>query len=273
MEFINCKAIAQKWKDEIKAAGVNACLYVISAGNDPASAAYIKGKLKDAEEVGFKCVHKHIEAKNRDQLLMDLTFLLNNLQYDLRVDGVIVQLPLPFGIAFNDIKMWLAKEKDVDGFLSDSIFDPCTPDGIVQLLKEINVDIDGKLCVIAGRSDIVGKPLAEIMTRENATVALCHSHTPSKLLYQLAQNADIFVSAVGQKDFIDSSKFKAGAVVIDVGINRTEQGICGDVTINPDSNNILITPVPGGVGLLTRAMLMKHLLVAYQKYHTGRQTQ
>lgn len=272
MEFIDCKAIAQKWKDEIKSTGVNACLYVISAGDDPASAAYIKGKLKDAEEVGFKCIHKHLEAKNRDQLLMNLTFLLNNLQYDSRVDGVIVQLPLPFSITFGDIKMWLSKEKDVDGFLSDSIFDPCTPDGIVQLLKEINVDIDGKLCVIAGRSDIVGKPLAEIMIRENATVALCHSHTPSKLLYQLAQKADIFVSAVGQKDFIDSSKFKAGAVVIDVGINRTEQGMCGDITINPNSNDILITPVPGGVGLLTRAMLMKHLLVAYQKYHTGRQT-
>ena len=272
MEFINCKAIAEKWKSEIKATGVNACLYVISAGDDPASAAYIKGKLKDAEDIGFKCVHKHIEADNRDQLLMNLTRLLNELQYSISVDGVIVQLPLPFGVTFDDIKLWMANEKDVDGFLADSPFDPCTPDGIVQMLKEINVDIDGKLCVIAGRSNIVGKPLAEMMTRENATVVLCHSHTPAALLDQLARDADIFISAVGQKDFIDSSKFKDGAVVIDVGINRTEHGICGDITINPNSNNILITPVPGGVGLLTRAMLMKHLLVAYQKYHTWRQT-
>lgn len=112
------------------------------------------------------------------------------------------------------------------------------------MLKEINVDIDGKLCVIAGRSSIVGKSLAEMMTRENATVVLCHSHTPVTLLDRLAHDADIFVSAVGQKDFIDSSKFKDGAVVIDVGINRTEQGICGDITINPNSNSILITPVP-----------------------------
>lgn len=272
MEFIDCKAIADKWKSEIKATGVNACLYVISAGDDPASAAYIKGKLKDVEDIRFKCVHKHIEADNRDQLLMNLTRLLDELQYSISVDGVIVQLPLPFGITFDDIKLWMANEKDVDGFLADSPFDPCTPDGIVQMLKEINVDINGKLCVIAGRSNIVGKPLAEMMTRENATVVLCHSHTPATLLDQLAHDADIFVSAVGQKDFIDSSKFKDGAVVIDVGINRTEQGICGDITINPNSNNILITPVPGGVGLLTRAMLMKHLLVAYQKYHIWRQT-
>lgn len=271
MEFINCKAIADKWKGEIKATGVNACLYVVSAGDDPASATYIKGKLKDAEDIGFKCVHKHIEANNRDQLLMNLTRLLDELQYNISVDGVIVQLPLPFGVAFDDIKTWMANEKDVDGFLADSPFDPCTPDGIVQMLKEINIDIDGKLCVITGRSDIVGKPLANMMTNENATVILCHSHTPKELLDQLACNADIFVSAVGQKDFIDSSKFKAGAVVIDVGINRTEQGICGDVTISPNSKEILITPVPGGVGLLTRAMLMKHLLTAYQKYHTWRE--
>ncbi len=272
MEFIDCKAIAQKWKDEIKATGVKATLYVISAGDNAASAAYIKGKLKDAEEIGFECIHRHINADNREQLLANLTLLLNELQYSINADGVIVQLPLPFGITFDDIKMWMTTEKDVDGFLADSPFDPCTPDGIVQMLKEINVDIDGKLCVIAGRSNIVGKPLAEMMIHENATVVLCHSHTPAALLDRLVHDADIFVSAVCQKDFIDSSKFKDGAVVIDVGINRTNQGICGDITINPKSNKILITPVPGGVGLLTRAMLMKHLLAAYQKYHIWRQT-
>ncbi len=270
MQFIDCKAIAQKWKDEIKATGVKACFYVISSGDNPASAAYIRGKVKDAEELDFNCVHKHIEAENREQLLMNLTRLLNELQYSTNVDGVIVQLPLPFGVTFDDIKMWMANEKDVDGFLPDSPFDPCTPDGIIQMLKEININIDSKLCVIAGRSNIVGKPLAKLMTRENATVVLCHSHTPAELLDRLAREADIFVSAVGQKDFIDSSKFKDGAVVIDVGINKTEQGICGDITINPNSNDILITPVPGGVGLLTRAMLMKHILVAYQKYHIWR---
>lgn len=271
MEFIDCKAIAQKWKDEIKATGVKACLYVISAGDDPASNTYIRGKIKDAEELGFKCVHKQIDAENRDQLLTQLIRLLDELRYSMSVDGVIVQLPLPFNVTFDDIKPYMAEEKDVDGFLADSPFNACTPDGIIQMLKEINIDIDGKLCVITGRSYIVGKPLANMMTNENATVVLCHSHTPKELLDQLVCNADIFVSAVGQKDFIDSSKFKAGAVVIDVGINRTEQGICGDVTISPNSKEILITPVPGGVGLLTRAMLMKHLLTAYQKYHTWRE--
>ena len=176
MEFIDCKAIADKWKGEIRATGVNACLYVISAGDDPASAVYIKGKLKDAEDIGFKCVHKHIEANNRDQLLMKLIHLLDELRYSMSVDGVIVQLPLPFNITFNDIKSYLAEEKDVDGFLADSPFDPCTPDGIVQMLKEINVDIDGKLCVIAGRSSIVGKSLAEMMTDRKST-RLNSSHT------------------------------------------------------------------------------------------------
>ena len=272
MTFIDCRSIAQKWKNEIKLNGVKARLYVISAGDDPASAAYIKGKLKDADEVGFECIHKHIDANSRDELLHKLSVLLEELKYNTQADGVIVQLPLPFDTTFDDIKEHLTKEKDVDGFLSDSFFDACTPDGIIQMLKELNIEIDGKLCVIAGRSNIVGKPLADMMTSQNATVVLCHSHTPKKLLEQFASVADIFVSAVGKKDFIDSGKFKTGAVVIDVGINRTEQGICGDVTINPNSKEILITPVPGGVGLLTRAMLMKHLLVAYQKYHTWRDT-
>lgn len=271
MKYIDCKSIAQKWKDEIKATGVVACLYVISVGDNPASASYIKGKIKDATEIGFRCIHKHIEAINREQVLSELITFLEQLQYSISVDGIIVQLPLPFGLTFDDIKRYLSVQKDVDGFLTDSIFHPCTPDGILQMLNEINVDMDGKLCVIAGRSDIVGKPLSEMMTSANATVVLCHSHTPTNLLKQLASNADIFVSAVGQKDFIDSSIFKNGAVVIDVGINRTDQGIRGDITINPDSNDILITPVPGGIGLLTRAMLMKHLLTAYQKYHTWRE--
>lgn len=271
MDFIDCKAIAQKWKDEIKANGVEACLYVISAGDDPASAAYIRGKIKDAEELGFKCVHKHIDADNRDQLLMKLIHLLDELRYSMSVDGVIVQLPLPFDVTFNDIKPYLAEEKDVDGFLVDSPFNACTPDGIMQMLDEIGVSTESALCVIAGRSDIVGKPMARLMTDANATVCLCHSFTERKHLEELAKKADIFISAVGKPNFISSSIFKKGAVVIDVGINRTEDGLCGDIFIDKlNTKDILITPVPGGVGLLTRAMLMKHLLVAYQKYHTWR---
>ena len=270
MEFIDCKSIAQKWKDEIKAHDIKAKFYVLQVGDNPASTTYINGKIKDAQEVGFECVHIHIPAMTREQVYHEVCVKLEELKYSMEADGVILQLPLPFGLTMNDFKDHMNPDKDVDGVLADSPFDPCTPDGIVQMLKEINVDIDGKLCVITGRSNIVGKPLAEMMTRENVTVVLCHSHTPVALLNQLVHDADIFISAVGQKDFIDSSKFKDSAVVIDVGINRTDQGICGDITINPHSNNILITPVPGGVGLLTRAMLMKHLLVAYQKYHIWR---
>ena len=235
MEYIDCKSIAQKWKDEIKAHGIKAKFYVLQVGNDPASTAYINGKIKDEE-----------------------------LQYSMEADGVILQLPLPFGLTMDDFKDHMNPDKDVDGFLTDSPFAPCTPDGIVQMLNEIGVSTEGALCVIAGRSDIVGKPMARLMTDANATVCLCHSFTDRK-------QAHISVSAVGKPNFISSNLFKKGAVVIDVGINRTENGLCGDIFIDKtNTKNILITPVPGGVGLLTRAMLMQHILRAYEKYHIWR---
>lgn len=273
MEFINCKSIAQKWKDKIKATGVKARLYVIQVGDDPASSTYIKGKVKDANEVGFECVHIHIQAITRDQVYHDVCVKLEELKYKPEADGVILQLPLPFGLSMNDFTDHMSDNKDVDGFLKTSPFAPCTPDGIIQMLYEIDIFPAGALCVIAGRSNIVGKPMAELMINENSTVSLCHSYTDRSMLEQLAKKADIFVSAVGKPNFISSSLFKKGAVVIDVGINRTENGLCGDIFIDrPNTKNILITPVPGGVGLLTRAMLMRHVLTAYQKYHIWRQT-
>lgn len=271
MQYIDCKSIAQKWKDEIKAHGVKAKFYVLQVGDDPASSTYINGKIKDAQEVGFECVHIHIPATTREQVYHDVCLNLLGLKYKTDADGVILQLPLPFGLTINDFKEHMNPDKDVDGFLADSPFAPCTPDGIIQMLDEIGVFPESKLCVVTGRSDIVGKPMAQLMTDANATVCLCHSFTERKHLEELAKKADIFVSAVGKPNFISSSLFKKGAVVVDVGINRTETGLCGDIYIDKlNTKDILITPVPGGVGLLTRAMLMKHILRAYEKYHIGR---
>lgn len=271
MTIIDCKSIAQKWKDEIKAHGIKAKFYVLQVGDDPASSIYIKGKIKDAQEVGFECVHIRLAADTREQVYHEVSVALEELRYRTDADGIMLQLPLPFGLTMDDFKEHMNPNKDVDGFLIDSPFTPCTPDGILRLLNEIGVSIESKLCVIAGRSNIVGKPMSQIMTDANATVCLCHSFTQREQLEQLAKKADIFVSAVRKPNFISSSLFKKGAVIIDVGINRTEDGICGDVFIDKaNTKNIMITPVPNGVGLLTRATLMQHILRAYEKYHIWR---
>lgn len=268
MEYINCKEVAHRWKEALRQSGVQARLLVIQAGDDPASAAYIKGKIRDAEEIGFACLHRHVPAHSREQVLREVLSALDGAAADASVDGVIVQLPLPFGLGFDDVKGHIPPEKDVDGFLPDSPFDPCTPAGVVDLLTELGVELRGKLCVIVGRSDIVGKPLARLMTARDGTVALCHSKTPEGLLHSLAGMADVFVSAVGKAGLFPASLFKDGAVVIDVGIDRTPEGLRGDIRVTEDAGDIRLTPVPGGVGLLTRATLMRHLLRA----HRGRGT-
>lgn len=264
MEYIDCKEVAHRWKEALRQSGVSAQLLVIQAGEDPASSAYIRGKIKDAEEIGFVCRHHHVPAHSREQVLGEVLAALDDAAADPTVDGVIVQLPLPFGLGFDDVKGHIPPEKDVDGFLPDSPFAPCTPAGVMDLLGELGVEPAGKLCVIAGRSDIVGKPLARLMTACDGTVALCHSRTPETLLHQLAGMADIFVSAVGKAGLFPADLFKDGAVVIDVGIDRTPEGLRGDIRGTGDAGDIRLTPVPGGVGLLTRATLMRHLLRAHQ---------
>lgn len=257
MEIIDCKSIAQKWKDGVKAQGSQAGLCVIQVGNDPASDAYVRGKKRDCEEIGFHFEHVRLSPRNLDYQLKSAVF---NTMTSHHIDGVIIQLPLP-----EEAKVTLRLEKlippsmDVDGFNPQSYFKPCTPEAVMELLKEINVDPTGKHVVIAGRSDIVGKPLAKMMNETGATVTVCHSKTPVELLNKLASEADIFVSAVGKVGLVASDVFKDGAVVIDVGINRTEEGLKGDVKIVDGTRDIRITPVPGGVGLLTRAMLMRHV--------------
>jgi len=237
MEYIDCKEVAHRWKEALRQSGAKAQLLVIQAGDDPASAAYIKGKIRDAEEIGFVCRHHHVPAIDREQVLGEVLSALDAAAADEAVDGVIVQ---------------------------DSPFAPCTPAGVMDLLGELGVELGGKLCVIVGRSDIVGKPLARLMTAADGTVTLCHSRTPEELLHRLAGMADIFVSAVGKAGLIPARLFKDGAVVVDVGIDRTPEGLRGDIRVTEGTGDIRLTPVPGGVGLLTRATLMRHLLRAHQ---------
>lgn len=260
MTYIDCKAIAEKWKKEIKDVPVEAGLCVIQVGNDPASNAYVNGKKKDCEELGFEFQHIRIDDTDEKTVRNEVKKTIIDLSNKELYFGCILQLPLPKGIVLDyKIEDYLHPYMDVDGFDPKSCFDPCTPEAIMGMLKEINVDISGKHCVIAGYSDIVGKPLAHMMSESGATVTVCRSRTPKNLLYEFASKADIFVSAVGKEGLITSDIFKPGALVVDVGINRTENGLCGDVKIVDGTKNIYITPVPGGVGLLTRAVLMRHV--------------
>lgn len=263
MNIINCKSIAQKWKDEIKAMNIPARLCVIQAGDDPASNAYIRGKIKDCNEVGFQCTHIKINSDYREQVLEEIKDALVEVTFDKSIHGVIVQMPLPFGIKFEEFEQYIPSLKDVDGFVARSPFEPCTPSGIMRLLDEYGINPAGKKCVIIGRSDIVGKPLARMMTRADATVTLCHSKTPQETLKNELRTADVVVSAAGQCGVISTKECKKNSVIIDVGINRMEERLCGDVNVYSD-DDVNITPVPGGVGLLTRAMLLDNVARAYR---------
>lgn len=264
MTFIDCKSVANKWKNQIKEKNISARLRVIQVGSDPASEAYIRGKKKDCEELGFEFDHIHIDnlgetyirqRVKKELQLASFCSIFENLR-----TGCILQLPLPDGVSLDfKIEDYLPNDIDVDGFNSCSDFSPCTLEAVVRLLEDIGVKLAGKHCVIAGYSDIVEKPLVHMMSEKGATVTACRSQIPQNLLYKLASEADIFVSAVGKAGLITSDIFKSGAVVIDIGINRTKNGLRGDIEIVEGTKDILITPVPGGVGFLTRAILMQHV--------------
>lgn len=296
MQYIDCKTIAQKWKDRVKALSLPAKLCIIQAGDDPASNAYVKGKLKDCAEVGFAVDYRHIEPEDKEmsddttntapeeeklkktRLLGQIIEILKEAAADTSVNGIIVQLPLPHGITFDDFKAYIPPEKDVDGFLDNSPFAPCTPAAVISLLKdELGIKLSGKKCVVAGRSKIVGKPLVEMLLAENATVTVCHSKTPHWLLIAEAGVADIYISAVGKPHMLNADVFSYNTMVIDVGISREENRLCGDIMpsafVSKYDDGIKITPVPGGVGLLTRAMLLRHLALAYEIQNTEKKNE
>ena len=252
-----------------KISGPKPGLAVILVGSDPASEIYVSKKAKLAKEVGF---HSEVHRLPQDTSQNDLLKCIETLNGAQNIHGILVQMPLPKHIDTQAILHAVLPNKDIDGFhpinlgrlmMGHPRFVPCTPAGILRLLKEYQVEISGKKAVILGRSLIVGKPLAHLLLNENATVTLCHSKT--KNLKAECQSADILISAMGKPAHIDASFIKEGAVVIDVGINRMNQKIMGDIDFNSVSKKAsFITPVPGGIGPMTIAMLLENTLKAFE---------
>ena len=264
--IIDGKKISTEIKDELKekVASLNKdiTLCVIQVGSDPASTIYVNNKKKACKYIGIKSLSYELPNETTEEELIGLVEELNNQP---NVNGILVQLPLPKHINEDKIIQTIAPHKDVDGFHPENVgrlsigqkgFVSCTPAGIVQLLKRYNIPIEGKECVVVGRSNIVGKPIAMLMLRENATVTVCHSRT--KDLKEITKRADILIVAIGKPKFITKEYVKEGAVVIDVGIHRNEDNkLCGDVDFDDVIEKVsAITPVPGGVGPMTIAMLM-----------------
>lgn len=277
-ERINGKAIADEIKKEaaaeaaaLKAQGVEPCLAVVLVGNDSASQVYVNNKKKACEAVGIRSVSYTLDENAEESELLRLVDALN---LDSSVHGILVQLPLPKHMDETKVILAISPEKDVDCFHPMNVgrltsgldgFLPCTPAGVIEILKRTGHDIAGKSCTIIGRSNLVGKPLALLMTRENATVTLCHSKTQN--LAEVCRRADILVSAAGKAGLVTGDMVKDGAVVIDVGMNRNAEGkLCGDVVYDEAAEKAsAVTPVPGGVGLMTVAMLMKNCIRAAKK--------
>jgi methylenetetrahydrofolate dehydrogenase (NADP+)/methenyltetrahydrofolate cyclohydrolase len=271
-KIIDGKKISAQVKDEcrerVAAEGLDVTLAVIQVGNDPASAVYVGNKKKACEYTGMHSLSYELPEETTEEELLALVEKLNQ---DEKVHGILVQLPLPRHIDEDKVIETISPKKDVDGFHPQSVgalsigqpgFVSCTPAGVIQLLKRSGVEMDGRECVIVGRSNIVGKPMAMLMLRENATVTVCHSHT--KDLKEVTKRADILIVAIGKPKFITREYVKEGAVVIDVGIHRGENNkLCGDVDFD-DVEPVVsaITPVPGGVGPMTIAMLMNNCVEA-----------
>lgn len=272
-KIIDGKKISQEIKDEIKEKvaelkekGISVCLAVIQVGNNPASTVYVGNKKKACAYVGIESLAYELPEETTEEELLQLVQELNEKK---EVNGILVQLPLPKHIDEDKVIRAISPKKDVDGFHPQSVgalsigqkgFVSCTPAGIIQLLKRSDITIDGKECVIVGRSNIVGKPMALLLLRENGTVTVCHSHTAD--LKEVTRRADILVVAIGKTKMIDADYIKEGAVVIDVGMDRDENGkLCGDVDYESAKEKAsAITPVPGGVGPMTIAMLMNNCL-------------
>ncbi len=238
-------------------------LAVLLVGENPASKVYVKNKITAAEFVGIESLAYYLPEDSTEGQVKDLVITLSN---DKTVDGILVQLPLPSHINQDEVLNLIPADKDVDGFLPENLGNlamgtpstiSCTPFGVIKLLKHEGIELSGKNAVVVGRSNIVGKPMAMLLLNENCTVTVCHSKT--KDLAEICKKADILVAAIGRPKFITEDMVKEGAVLIDVGINRTENGLVGDIDFENVKNKAsYITPVPGGVGPMTIAMLMEN---------------
>lgn len=276
--IIDGKLISKQLKDELKSeveqlkkAGKKCALAVIQVGDDAASSVYVGNKKKACEYIGIESLSYELPESTTEE---ELLALIEKLNADSNVHGILCQLPLPKHMNEEHIVKAISPEKDVDGFHVENVgalvtgtegFVSCTPAGIIELLKRSGISIEGKHCVVIGRSNIVGKPMALLLLRENATVTMCHSKTRN--LQEICKQADILVVAIGKPLYIDASYVKKGATVVDVGIHRDENNkLCGDVDfqkVEPVCE--AITPVPGGVGPMTIAMLMKNCVEAMKK--------
>ncbi len=275
-QIINGKEISAIVKSEVAEEtamlrdekGLKVGLAVVIVGNNQASRVYVNNKKKACEEVGFQSFEYALDENTTQEQLLDLVNVLNR---DDRVNGILVQLPLPAHIDETTIINAISPAKDVDAFhpvnvghimIGNYSFLPCTPAGVMRLIESTGTDISGKQCVVIGRSNIVGKPQAMLLLQKNGTVTICHSRT--KNLREICLNADILVVAIGKAKFITGDMIKEGAIVIDVGMNRDENGkLCGDVDFeSAEKKASYITPVPGGVGPMTISMLMKNTLTA-----------
>lgn len=277
-KIIDGKKISTEIKDEVKAKaaalaekGIQPCLAVILVGEDPASQVYVRNKKRACEYCGIKSLSYELPASTTEEELLKLVDELNE---NKDCNGILVQLPLPKHIDEEKVLLKIKPEKDVDGFhpynvgllsIGKADLKACTPAGCIELIKRSGVDITGKNCVVVGRSNIVGKPVGMLLMSENGTVTTCHSRT--KDMAKVCAQADILVVAIGKEKFVKADMVKEGAIVIDVGINRMENGkLCGDVDFDQVEKKAgYITPVPGGVGPMTIAMLMNNCIVACEK--------
>ena len=276
--LIDGKKISQEIKDELKQKvselneqGKTGALAVIQVGADPASSVYVRNKKNACAYIGIESLSYELEENISQQELLDLIEKLNQEEH---VNGILVQLPLPKHIDEDAVIQAISPKKDVDCFHPQNVgtmmigqkgFLPCTPAGVIQLLKRSNIELTGKNCVVIGRSNIVGKPMALLLLRENATVTITHSKTAN--LKEVCKNADVLVVAIGKPQFITAEYVKEGAVVIDVGIHRDENNkLCGDVKFDEvEAIASAITPVPGGVGPMTIAMLMQNCVMSMEE--------
>lgn len=271
-KIIDGKAVSAAVKEQVRAEierdKLDIGLAVVIVGDDPASRVYVNNKKKACEVCGIKSYEYALPAETSEEQLLELIDALNA---DDKVNGILVQLPLPRHLDEEKVIKRISPLKDVDAFSAENVgkimignyaFLPCTPAGCMELIHSTGIEVSGKECVVIGRSNIVGKPMAMLLLHENGTVTICHSRT--KNLAEVCRRADILVAAVGKPNFVTADMIKEGAVVIDVGINRLDTGkLCGDVKFDEVSEKAgWITPVPGGVGPMTIAMLMKNTVMA-----------
>lgn len=275
--MLDGKAISAKVKENVKVeiadfiekTGKSVTLAVIRVGDNPASEIYVRNKIRACEAVGIRSLSITLPGETSENEVLDK---IQSLAADKSVNGILVQLPLPAHINENKILLAIPKEKDVDGFHPENVGDlvlgnpaitACTPSGVIEMIASTGISLCGKHAVVLGRSNIVGKPMALLLLQQNATVTVCHSKTQN--LSEITAQADVLIAAIGKPNFVKKEMVKQGAIVVDVGINRTENGIVGDVDPAVQEVASYLSPVPGGVGPMTIAMLMKNTLIAARR--------